>query len=467
MQNVEYAGGSQQSETTENRNLKRVTLLATSTSYVLVILDTSIVNVALDSISMGLATDVTGLQWVVTSYIVVFASLVLSGGALGDTYGARSVYLTGLVLFTLASLISGCAPSLPVLIAGRILQGVGAALLVPNALSLITHAYTEETERAKAIASWASAGGVAQIIGPLAGGMLIMAFDWRGIFFVNIPICLAGMWLALRIKPKAGDRGSRRLDLPGQLSAALAMILLVTSLIERELSWNNSWVFGVIALLAISFVIVEHRSKSPMLPLAIFGNPVFSWISLAILLGSAVYFGILFVLNLYFLRGAGYSPLETGLAMLPLALFATLGNIASARLARTTAPMTMMIAGASLRLLGFAGIAIASTSYSYPLIAFLFVVVGFGAGLSNPMTISVMLSATDKKYAGVTSGVATATGQLGAAIGVAIFGAFLSDADRIASGTSTAATISTLTTAAIITIVYCLRRRRQRAQLAG
>jgi DHA2 family methylenomycin A resistance protein-like MFS transporter len=449
-----------------NKNDQRVTLLATSISYVLVILDTSIVNVALESISRDLGTNVTGLQWIVTAYVIIFASLVLSGGALGDTFGARKIYLIGLVLFTMASLICGCAPSLSVVIAGRILQGFGASLLVPCALSLITHAYPDNIARAKAIASWASWGGVALVLGPLVGGLLLSVFDWRSIFFVNVPICLLGIWLTLRIDGQTGDHGSRRLDLPGQLCAAFAIILLIAALIEgREFGWSNSWILATLALSllsALSFVIIERRSKSPMLPLFLFSNPVFSWVSFAILLGSVVFFGMLFVLNLYFLRGAGYTPLQTGIAMMPLALLATTGNLASARLAHRINPMGLMIAGAAFRLIGFAGIALASTGFSYPLIALPLLLVGLGGGLSNPMAISVMLSTTDKKYSGITSGISTATGQLGASIGVAIFGAFLADAHSIADGTCVAATISTASTALIVLIIWRLWRQRDR-----
>jgi DHA2 family methylenomycin A resistance protein-like MFS transporter len=449
------------------QNHQRITLLATSMSYVLVILDTSIVNVALENISRDLRTDVTGLQWVVTAYVVSFASLVLSGGALGDIFGARKIYTIGLVLFTMASLISGCAPSLSVLIAGRILQGAGAALLVPNALSLIRHAYPDDTTRAKAIASWASSGGVAQVLGPLAGGLLLAVFDWRSIFFVNVPICLGGIWLTLSIDRQSGDHGGRRLDLPGQLSAAFAMILLIATLIEgRELGWSNSWILATIALSVLSvlaFVIIERKSKSPMLPLFLFSKPVFSWVSFIVLLGSAVFFGMLFVLNLYFLQGAGYTPLQTGMAMLPLALFATTGNVASAKLAHMIKPMSLMLAGAAFRLIGFAGIALASTGFSYPLIALPLLLIGLGSGLSNPMAISVMLSTTDKKYSGITSGISTATGQLGASIGVAIFGAFLADAHRIAEGTRLAATISVAANALAILIVWHLWRQSDRA----
>jgi DHA2 family methylenomycin A resistance protein-like MFS transporter len=233
----------------------------------------------------------------------------------------------------------------------------------------------------------------------------------------------------------------------------------------REAGWSNGWVRTAIALsvlAALAFVIIERKSKSPMLPLVVFANPVFSWVVLAVLMGSAVFFGMLFVLNLYFLQGAGYTPLQTGLAMMPLALFATTGNLASARLAHTISPIGLMLAGAALRLIGFAGIAAASTALSYPLIALPLLLTGLGAGLSNPMAISVLLATVDKTYSGITSGVATATGQLGASIGVAVFGAFLADAHRVSDGTRVAATMSAALTALIVLIVWLLWRQRER-----
>jgi DHA2 family methylenomycin A resistance protein-like MFS transporter len=451
------------------KNRQRMTLLATSTSYVLVILDTSILNVALDNISRNLGTEIAGLQWIVTAYVVVFASLVLSGGALGDTFGARRIYLIGLVLFTIASLVSGCAPSLPVLIGGRILQGVGASLLVPCALSLITHAYKDNIARAKALAFWSSCGGVALVIGPLLGGLLLSVFDWRSIFIVNVPICLCGLWLTLKIDRQTGDYGSRRLDVPGQLCAALAMILLISALIEgREVGPSSGWILTAIALSALSatsFVIIERRSKSPMLPLSLFANPVFSLILYTVLSGSAAFFGMLFVLNLYFLQGAGYTPLQTGLAMLPLALLATTGNLATGRLATVFRPMGLMLAGATVQMFGFAGAALASAGFSYRLIVLPLLLIGFGGALRNPMATSVILSTVDKKYSGITSGTSTAAAQLGASVGVAIFGAFLADAERIADGTRITAAISAASTALNILITWHLLRQRDRASV--
>jgi DHA2 family methylenomycin A resistance protein-like MFS transporter len=445
---------------------QRTTLLATSISFVLVILDTSIVNVALESISRGLATDVTGLQWIATAYIVAFGSLLLSGGALGDIFGARRIYMIGLVLFNVASLISGCASSMSTLIAGRILQGIGAALLVPCALSLLTHAYPDDTSRAKAIASWAAWGGAAQVLGPLVGGLLLAVFDWRSIFLVNVPICGVGMWLTLRIDGHIRDHGSRRLDLAGQLSAALAMVLLNAALIEgARVGWDNRWILTALmcsALSTLAFVVIERRSRAPILPLSLFSDPVFSWICFTVLLSSATFFGMLFVLSLYFLQRAGFTPLQTGPAMLPFALLATAGNLASARLADRIGPMSLMLVGSAVRLIGFAGLAVWGADVFYPLMALELSLMGFGSGLGNPMTISVLISTVDRKYSGVASGISRATGQLGSAIGVAIFGAFLADPRYISGGTRLAAGISTASTALVTLVIWHVWRQRDR-----
>lgn len=199
-----------------------------------------------------------------------------------------------------------------------------------------------------------------------------------------------------------------------------------------------------------------------MLPLSLFWNPVFSWIVFTVLSGSAAFFGMLFVMNLYFLRGAGYTPSQTAIAMAPLALLATTGNLISSRLARMIHPMSLMLAGQTVRLIGFAGIALASAGFSYPLIALPLLLIGLGGGLGAPMATSVILSTIDKKYAGIASGVSTAAGQLGAATGVAIFGAFLADSDRIADGARIAATISTASAALAILIIWHLFRERRR-----
>ncbi|MFM0068823.1 MFS transporter [Paraburkholderia aspalathi] len=448
-------------------NHPRLTLFATSISYVVVVLDTSIVNVALARISQGLGIDVRGLQWVVNAYVVIFASLLLSGGALGDMFGARKIYILGLAMFTVSSLLCGCAPTLPLLIAGRILQGVGASLLVPCSLSLLTHAYPDGKQRAKAIASWASWGGVALVLGPLAGGALLVVFDWRSIFLVNVPVGLLGIWLTLKTDSPVESHGGRRLDLLGQLTAATAMILVTAGLIEGgQYGYGNVWIlaaFAIAALSAIAFVVVERKTRAPMLPLFLFANPVFSWICYIFMSGSAAFFGMIFVLSLYFQRIAGLTPLQTGVALLPLSLCVMAGNIASARLAHKIDPMNLMFAGAAIRLVGFACVAFVSADYSYIFIAPLLLLIGFGGGLGSPMSTSVFMSTVDRQYSGIASGVSRATGQIGSAIGVAIFGGLVANMHQIAQGMRIAATISTVLTASIVLIVWYLFRRSSRA----
>jgi DHA2 family methylenomycin A resistance protein-like MFS transporter len=274
------------------------------------------------------------------------------------------------------------------------------------------------------------------------------------------------MWLTLRIDGHISDHGSRRLDLPGQLSAVLAMILLNAALIEGgRVGWSNSWILAALvlsALATLSFVIIERRSGSPILPLSLFSNPVFSWICVTVLLSSATFFGMLFVLGLYFLQGAGYTPLQTGLAMLPFALLATAGNLASARLAGRISPMSLMLAGSAVRLIGFAGLAVGGADVCYPLMALELGLMGFGSGLGNPMTISVLISTVDRKYSGVASGISRATGQLGSAIGVAIFGAFLADPHHISDGTRLVASISTASTVFVTLVIWHVWQQRDR-----
>jgi DHA2 family methylenomycin A resistance protein-like MFS transporter len=447
-----------------NANDKRMTLLATSISYVIVILDTSIVNVALANISQDLGTNVTGLQWIVNAYVVTFASLLLSGGALGDVFGARRTYIIGLTFFSVASLVSGCAPSMWVLIAGRILQGIGASLLVPCSLSMLAHAYPDSRERAKAIASWSSWGGAALVVGPLIGGFLLKFFDWRSIFLVNIPFTLVGIWLTLRTGRQVGGQSSRRLDIPGQSTAAITIILLTAALIEgSRLGTHNAWIRSaiVIAMLsAVAFVIIERKSKSPMLPLFLFSNPLFSTVAYMFLSGSAAFFGMLFVLSLYFQDFVGYTPLQTGIALLPLSVCVLAGNIISGKLLHRLTPLQLMLIGGVVRLVGFVGLAFVDIDFPYPVIATLLALVGFGGGLGAPMSTSIFMSTVDKPYMGIASGISRATAQIGSALGVAIFGAFIGDAHDMVFGTKMAALLAAILTGSIIVTNFYLLRQR-------
>jgi len=311
--------------------LQRRVLAATALSYVVVILDTSIVNVALERIAEAFTTGVAGLQWVVNAYILSFASLLLTGGALGDRLGARNVYLAGLVVFTLASALCGAASGLPMLTAARVLQGIGAAMLVPCSLSLINNAYPDPGQRAAAIGLWAGFGGVALAAGPLVGGVLIHLLGWRGIFLINVPVGAVGVWLTTRIERDAGVTLGRHLDLAGQAAAIVALGLLIAPLIEGPvLGWRSPLVLGGFAgsLLAwAAFLRLETSRAQPILPLTFFKDRVFSASALVSAVAALTFYGLIFVLSLYLQRIRGLSPLQTGLYPVHVRIRKSLGEM--------------------------------------------------------------------------------------------------------------------------------------------
>lgn len=408
---------------------QRQVLIATSLSYVVVILDTSIVNVALESISTTFGSDITGLQWVINAYTLTFASLLLTGGLLGDRFGAKKIYALGLGLFALASALCGLATDLPELVGARVLQGLGAALLVPCSLMLINSAYPQSHQRASAIGVWAGCGGIAMAAGPLVGGVLIELFGWRSIFLINVPIALIGVWLTSRIPHAAPLAPNRHLDVTGQIAAIIALGSSVAVLIEgARLGWNSEWVYAGVFVACIAwcvFLVTESRHKDPMLPLQYFRNLTFSGATFLSMASALVFYGLFFLLNLYFQTHRGWSPLETGLAFLPLTAMVTLGSFTCGRLTRAYGPRAVLVAGFGLYTLGFIGLFALAGDAPYWRIALCYPAVGFGAGIITPAATAVLMSVVDRAKAGVAAGTLNASRQSGSAFGVAIFGALL------------------------------------------
>ncbi|MFM0340434.1 MFS transporter [Paraburkholderia fungorum] len=415
--------------TDESRYQKRV-LMATSLSYVIVILDTSIVNVALAPVAASFGADITGLQWVVNAYTLSFASLLLSGGALGDRIGAKRVYLAGLLIFACASALCGLAIDLPMLVVARVLQGVGAALLVPCSLMLINGAFPLAQQRAGAIGVWAGCGGIAMAAGPLAGGLLIHLLGWRSIFLVNVPLALAAAWLTTRVESGRAGSAGRPMDVAGQILAIVALGVSVAVLIETaKLGWHARILQAgaAVAIAAwIAFAWVETKHKQPMLPLALFRSPVFSASAFASLVSGLIFYGLFFLLSLYFQSARGWAPLQTGLAFLPLTAMVTIGSFASAALNRTYGAQRLVSGGFLLYALGFAGLLALAGNAPYWWIALCFPAIGFAAGAITPAATAALMTTVDKARAGVAAGVLNASRQTGSAFGVAIFGALMS-----------------------------------------
>lgn len=295
------------------------TLFAACLGFVVVILDVSVVNVASKALTAEFGDSLAGLEWVINGYTLTFAAFLLTAGALGDRFDPRRIFVAGFALFAVTSLACGAAPTLATLIAARVLQGVGAALIVPSSLSLVNTNFPDPAQRTRAVSLWAAAGGLALALGPVVGGLLVDTLGWRSIFYVNIPIAAVGILLTQRYAQAAPPRDpSRRrsLDLPGQLLAIAGLGALTTAIVEANArGWGDALVVTCIVVFAaalIGFLAVERRSADPMLPLHLFGRRAFSATSLIGVLLNFAFYGLIFVFSLFFQQVWEYSPSPPG-----------------------------------------------------------------------------------------------------------------------------------------------------------
>jgi len=439
-----------------------------STGFVVTQLDVTIVNIALAHLAGDLRLPVAGLQWVVDAYTLAFAVLMLSGGALGDRFGARRLYIAGLVLFALASLACGAASAPAMLIAARALQGVGAAAMLPNSLALLNDACRHDPHlRARAVGWWTAAGSISIAAGPVVGGLLIATWGWRGIFLVNLPLCAAGLaaafaWVPARrvaVTPAASSRASvRALDLRGQFIAIAMLTALTGAVIEwRPLGFTHPVVaggFALAALAALAFVAVETRTATPMLPLSLFRHRTFS---AAVLFGICVnltYYGTVFVLALYLQRARGESALQAGLAFLPLTGGFLLSNLASGRVVARHGPRAPMLAGALVAALGYGSLHFVDASTPLALLLVPFLLIPTGMGFAVPAMTTAVLASVAPERAGIASAVLNTARQAGGAMGVAAFGALAGGggAGQVVDGLriETAVSVALLVTAALL-----------------
>jgi DHA2 family methylenomycin A resistance protein-like MFS transporter len=433
-------------------------LAAMSLGYGVVQLDVTIVNTALSSIGASLSGGVTELQWVVSAYTIAFAALILTAGALGDRIGAKKVFVAGFAIFVAASLACALAPAAALLVAARAVQGLGAAILVPNSLALLNHAYPDEKERGRAVGIWAAGASVALTAGPLAGGALIAAVGWRSIFFVNLPIGFVGMWLAWRHASETTRSPDRELDLAGQAAAIGALGCLAGALIEAGvLGWGHPWVlvgFAVSAILAGVFVLQERRARQPMLPLSLFENPLFSLTSGVGLLVNVAFYGLIFVLSLYFQNVNGLSPFATGLAFLPMLAVVLPVNLLAPRAAERLGAPAVIAAGAALAAIGCVALLGLDRGTSYWALCAQIVTIGAGLGLLVPPLTSTLLGSVEKARSGVAAGVLNSMRQTGSVLGVALFGSLVSRSDAFIPGARAALIVSStlLVGAAVATL---------------
>ena len=446
------------------RLAKPLTLAAMSLGYVVVQLDVTIVNVAINSIGASFGGSLAGLQWIVNAYTVTFAAFILTAGALGDRLGARRIFVSGFAVFVLASLACALAPALWVLILARLGQGIGAAILVPNSLALLNHAYPNDRERHWAVGIWAAGASFALTAGPLVGGALISLVGWRSIFIINLPIGLAGIWLTWRYADETTRAPARTLDIAGQTVAVLALGALAAATIEGGARGFSDWLVlaGLItfAALAALFVAIEFKSKRPMLPLALFRSRAFSATALTGLLVNVGCYGLIFVLSLYFQRLNHLSPLQTGLAFAPMMAAVLVTNLVAARVVGAIGARLTIAAGLLVTAASCVGMLWIEPGTHYAALCAQLIGLGGGLGLLVPPLTSTMLGSVAKSYSGVASGVLNAMRQSGSVLGVALFGSLLGGSAGFVGGLRMALIIAAaLALCALVAVLIGVPRR--------
>ena len=394
--------------------------------YFFVLLDVTVVNVALAKMGSDLGTSRDGLQWVVDGYALVLASLMLSSGDIADLIGRRRVFAAGLLLFGASSVICALAPSVPVLVGGRAIQGLGAAAILPTSLAIINHAFADSDERTKAIGFWAALGSLALVAGPLAGGLLVDSLGWRAIFWLNLPLVAIALGLTLTLVRESSDPGERSIDLRGQLFAIGLLAGLVFFLIEGgRLGWTVPPVVTALVVAVVSafvFIRTELRRAEPMLQLSYFENPSFAAANAGSGLMNLGTLGALFAFSIYLQQQEGESPIQAGLHILPwtatLAIFAVLGG----RIAQRLGPR--LPAGLGLAMTGVAfGVVALLPSQDGAAALTALGVAGVGLGIATPALVSAATAAVPAPRAGMAAAVNNTARQAGGAIGVALIGA--------------------------------------------
>jgi DHA2 family methylenomycin A resistance protein-like MFS transporter len=407
----------------------RLALLAASLGFVIICLDVTVVNVALGRIQETLSVSSTELEWVLNAYTLAFAALLLSAGALGDRLGARRVFVGGFAIFTLASVACGFASGALTLVAARTVQGVGAALCVPSSLSLLSAAFPDPRARAKAVSIWAGTAALALGAGPLVGGLLIDRFGWPSIFLINVPFGVAGIWLTLAHAPDTLRHAARRIDLAGQMLAVIALVALMFAVVESgRLGWGSPAVIaGIVCFVVFGalFVLAEARQKEPMLPLSLFHIPAVSVSSLIGLSLNFGYYGLMFAMSLFFQHVRHYTPLETGLAFLPMTAVVTVANLASGALTSRFGYRLPMVVGQAVAGLGFLSLALLEVNSSDLIITAPLLAIGVGVALAVPSINTALLAHVEPRSVGIASGLLNTARQIGGALGVGIFGSLI------------------------------------------
>lgn len=416
----------------------------------MVLLDNTIVGAALPDMQHRLHTQLTGLQWIVDAYVLLLAMLLLSGGIFGDRFGRKRVYLSGVVVFTAASALCSLAPSAGWLIAGRALQGIGAAALAPASLALLTAAYPVPGERVRAIGLWAGFSGIGLAAGPVAGGVLTDAFGWPAIFLVNLPIGAILLLAGLRHLGESRNPNAPAIDVPGTVLSVLAVGMLTYGLIEGGArGWTSPVILGsftAAATLLAGFLAVEARRPAPMMPLRLFRQRLFTVSNAAMVVVGFALTGSSFFFSQYFVYVQGSSILRAGLQTLPMSLAMVVVSPIAGRLAARYGFRVVVTVGLALAGVGLLALGMVHAHSGYANVWWRLALVGTGFALTLSPLTGAAIQAVSPQESGLASGISSTTRQIGAVLGVAVLGAVVRS--RQSGGASLEAGLNSAFTAA-------------------
>jgi EmrB/QacA subfamily drug resistance transporter len=392
-----------------------------------VLIDNTVVNVAIPSIQTALNASLTTLEWTVNAYTLGIAVFLVTGGRLGDLFGRKRVFITGIVLFALASVAVAVAPTAGAIVAARGAQGLAAALLMPGTLSILSDAFSPH-ERGRAIGIWSGVAGIALVIGPLLGGAVIEVVSWRAIFLINVPISIVAVALTLAaVRESRDERGAREIDVPGIATLSTALATVTLALIEgNDWGWGSPAIVGLFAASALAtaaFVAVERRTSAPILDLAWLRSRPISGPTVASTGIAFVMFGMLFFVTIYLQRVLGYSPLEAGAAFLPMTVLVAVSAPVAGTLADRFGIRIPAVAGLLLAAAAMLVASRVSATSGYGLIVPAFALMGVAIGFAITPTSTAVMNAVSPSQAGVAAGFVSMTRMVGGTLGVAVLGA--------------------------------------------
>ncbi|MEU1534281.1 MFS transporter [Streptomyces fagopyri] len=448
-----------------------VQLLAVCAGYFMVILDVTIINVAVPAVGRELSASLTEIQWITDGYTLAFAGLLLTGGALGDRLGNRRIFCTGVVVFTAASAGCGLAHHTGTLVAARLLEGVGAALIVPGSLALLQQAYPSPAERSHAFGLWGAMAGIAASAGPLLGGLLVTTVGWRWVFFINLPIGCACLLLTLRHLAPSPRHSGRSLDWPAQ-GAIFATVALLTAVLNEagRRGWADPLILvgaGLCVLAAALFVLREYLARTPVLPLRLLRSRALSGAAVTGLLFNFAFYGMIFTASLYFQQHRGLSALRTGLALFPAVAMTMFASVLSGRLARRTGHRPLVVSGMLLAAAGLAGWAVAGTEPAYPLLVAPMMAAGFGTSFALTGSTTTVMTAAPEGFSGTASALFNTTRQVGSAAGVALGGSLLAATGDFTAGLRTSMAIGALAYLTAAALALCCIPPRETPDITG